>query len=663
MFNALFGNKNDKKAVVTQEELDNFKGQLQAINKSQAVIEFDLDGNILEANENFLRTVGYSRDEVVGNHHSMFVDSQTRSSRTYAEFWASLKRGEFQAKEYRRLGKGNREIWLSASYNPIYNGEGQPYKVVKYATDITEQKNRNADYRGKIDAIGRSQAVIEFDMTGRVITANDNFLTVMGYSLSEVQGQHHSMFMPPADMQGREYQEFWAALNRGEFQAADYLRHAKGGREVWIHATYTPILDADGKPVRVVKFATDITETKKMQNTVNTLVEDVTRVMSALSRGDLTEKIDGHYDGQLEKLKLDINETVDRLTDVAQRIRRSASTVSETAGEMSQSNSNLSVRTEQQAFSLEQTSASMEQMTGTVQANAENAREASSLALEARHQAEKGGEVVRTAVTAMSDINEASRKISDIIGVIDEIAFQTNLLALNASVEAARAGEQGRGFSVVASEVRNLAGRSATAAKEIKELIQDSVDKVDNGSSLVNESGVVLDEIVTGVQKVAAIVEKISNASQEQADGIGQVNQAIITMDEATQQNAALVEETAAVSETARQESENLVELVSFFTVGGEGGAALGGFTAGRRSRAQAAPASNATRRAAVPPKATTEQASGYQGAERRSAERPWSGKRNSSAGSESSAEQAPVQERKFTSKVANSDMDSWTEF
>ena len=237
----------------------NYLGQIDAIGKSQAVIEFNLDGTIITANENFLSTMGYALAEIRGKHHRMFVEPGYRDSSEYRNFWARLGAGEFQAGEYKRLGKDGREVWIQASYNPILDMSGKPFKVVKFAIDITRQKLENANYVGQIDAIGKSQAVIEFNLDGTIITANENFLQAMGYSLAEIQGKHHSMFVEPAYRDSAEYREFWARLNRGEYQVAEYKRLAKGGREVWIQASYNPILDMNGKPFKVVKFATDVT--------------------------------------------------------------------------------------------------------------------------------------------------------------------------------------------------------------------------------------------------------------------------------------------------------------------------------------------------------------------------------------------------------------------
>ncbi|RDH84680.1 MAG: methyl-accepting chemotaxis protein [endosymbiont of Galathealinum brachiosum] len=299
-------------------------------------------------------------------------------------------------------------------------------------------------------------------------------------------------------------------------------------------------------------------------------LKESTRVIKALSTGDLTEDMDGEYSGEFDILKQALNMTTGVLSNMVDQIMEGSETILTSSDEISRGNADLSQRTEEQASSLEETASSMEEMTSTVKQNADNAREANQLAAAARDQAEKGGEVVQKAVDAMGEINTSSKKIADIIGVIDEIAFQTNLLALNAAVEAARAGEQGKGFAVVAAEVRNLAQRSAGAAKEIKGLINDSVERVDEGSKLVDESGKTLEEIVNGVKKVSDIIAEIAAAAQEQSAGIEEVNKAITQMDEMTQQNAALVEEATAASESMNEEAKEMNDLMDFFDLGEE---------------------------------------------------------------------------------------------
>ena len=551
---------------VTTERLNT--GMLDAINKAQAVIEFSVDGKIQHANENFLRAMGYSLDEIRGQHHSMFVDPAYKQSPDYRMFWEKLGRGEYDAGQYKRIAKGGREVWIQASYNPILDANGKAFKVVKYATDITQQKVQNADYEGQIAAISKAQAVIEFALDGKIIHANDNFLKVLGYTLDEIKGRHHSMFVDPAYRQGPDYRMFWEKLGRGEYDAGQYKRITKTGAEIWIQASYNPILDLNGKPFKVVKYATDITGSVKASQALQQAVQQVQDAVEAAKENDLTQRIpiEGKT-GEIEALCSGFNGLLDTMATVVVKIRNSAREVSSASAEISASTTDLSQRTEEQAASLEETSASMEQMSATVKKNAENAQQANQSAAGTRDVADRGGQVVAKAVDAMARIEESSRKISDIIGVIDEIARQTNLLALNAAVEAARAGEAGRGFAVVASEVRSLAQRSSQAAKDIKDLITNSNDQVKDGVDLVNRAGTALNDIVESIKKVAGIVSDIASASAEQAAGIEQVNKALTQMDEVTQQNSALVEENAATAKTLEQQAKAMDDEVSVFRV------------------------------------------------------------------------------------------------
>jgi methyl-accepting chemotaxis protein len=582
---------------VTEEKLRNadIHGQFDAINKVMGVISFNMDGTIIEINDNFLDVVGYSRDEVIGQHHRMFAEPALASSAEYAEFWAKLNRGEFDSGEYKRLGKGGREIWLQASYNPIFDISGKPIKVVKFATEITESKQQQVNYEGQIEAINKAMGVISFDMDGTITEINDNFLNVVGYSRDEVLGKHHRMFATPEVAASAEYAEFWAKLNRGEFDSGEYHRVGKGGREIWLQASYNPILDLNGKPYKVVKYAAEITAQKQLQMTVEAVLSATAVVMNAMAEGDLTKMMEGDYEGEFAQLQQAINDTVGKMSAVVQDITETAISISSAASEISQGNVDLSQRTEEQASSLQETASSMEELTSTVRQNSDNARQANQLAVDAREKAEKGGAVIQNAIEAMSAISASSKKVADIIGVIDEIAFQTNLLALNAAVEAARAGEQGRGFAVVASEVRSLAQRSAGAAKEIKELINDSGDKVREGSALVDESGRTLEEIVEGAKKVGDIISEIAAASIEQTSGIEQVNKAVTQMDEMTQQNAALVEQAAAASESLDEQGQGLQKMMAFFDTGKEiASAPLQDSRVMRRPPAQRRPEQNA---------------------------------------------------------------------
>jgi methyl-accepting chemotaxis protein len=530
---------------------------IDALSRSQAVIQFDLAGNVLTANENFCTALGYDLAEIVGQHHRMFCDAAHTASDDYRQFWMRLGRGEYDSGSYKRLRKDGSEIWIQASYNPVFRG-GKPYKVVKFATDITLAKIRAAEDASKLDAISRSQAVIEFTPTGEILHANENFCAGLGYDLAEIVGKHHRMFCDPAYAQTPAYADFWKSLAAGNFISSEFVRYGKGGKEIWIQAAYNPIRDLSGRVYKVVKFATDVTERMSAINALG-------GALKALAEGDLTQHLAMPFVPSMEKVRSDFNSAVAGLHAAMRTVETNANAIASGAQQIRSAADDLARRTERQAASVEETAAALDQITTTVSDSSKRADEAGSLVGQTRAGAEKSGEVVKRAIDAMGQIEQSSREISSIIGVIDDIAFQTNLLALNAGVEAARAGEAGKGFAVVAQEVRELAQRSASAAKDIKALITTSGEQVKNGVSLVDETGRTLREILTQVLEVHTNVVAIVEASREQSTGLREINQAVNAMDQATQQNAAMVEESTAASHAMAREADALHGLIRRF--------------------------------------------------------------------------------------------------
>ena len=560
--------------------------RLDAISRAQAMIEFLPDGTIVSANENFLRTIGYTFDEIAGRHHRMFVDADYAASSEYQAFWQALGRGDFQAGAFRRLAKGGREIWLQASYNPILDRADRPAGVLKLATDITEAKRQAASDAGKIAAISRSQAVIEFGLDGTVLDANENFLATMGYRLDEIVGQRHRMFVEPSVAQSAGYADFWRRLGAGEIVAGEFRRLGRGGREVWIQGSYNPILDDQGRVLKVVKLGTDITERRRAE----TVIEQLKGSFAKMAEGDLSGRIAEAYTGQYEELRQAFNRSLERLTGIVAKLRQTSRSLKTATGEILSGANDLSERTVKQAASIEETSAAVEQLSTTVADNAQRAAEAAAKAEIVSRTATEGGAVMQQARGAMERIKASSGKISSIIGMIDDIAFQTNLLALNASVEAARAGDAGKGFAVVAVEVRRLAQSAAGASAEVKTLIEQSATEVAGGSRLVAEAANKLETTLGVAAESLALIGSIATTGREQAASIEEVSSAVRQMDEMTQHNAALVEETNAAIEQTEAQASQLDGIAEFFKVADD---------------YDVAPVTASVRRSTVPSKAT----------------------------------------------------------
>lgn len=473
---------------ITEAEIErqNMRGVINAINDSFAYVEFDINGFVLSGNKIFFNLMNFQLDEIVGKHHRIFVDSEFTKTENYTRFWNELREGKSHNDVFRRITKDGKEIWIQAIYSPVMDEMNRVVKIIKIATDVTDQKLLNSDNAGQIEAINKVQAVIEFNLDGIVQSANDNFLKTLGYSIDEIKGKHHRIFCDESFVNKESYKEFWAKLGRGEFEAGRYKRIGRGGKVVWIQASYNPIFDLNGRAYKVIKYATDIT------------------------------------------LQVEVEESVTRM----------AIEFSTNAMDISSKSTTVALGAQALGATTEEMNSSIEELTASINSIAQNSKNTDSVAKSTHEEAEIGSKAIVKAIEAMELISKSSEDISEIVKVISEIANQTNLLAFNAAIEAARAGEHGLGFSVVADEVRKLAERSSQATKEISKLINESVKRVAQGSEISKQAGVAFEKIVNGVNKTTQSISEVSCAAEEQLVAAREISMAIGMVAEETEKAA-----------------------------------------------------------------------------------------------------------------------------
>jgi methyl-accepting chemotaxis protein len=485
-----------REAASANAEAGDAKAQLDALFRTRSVISFDMEGRVLSANAGYCKVMGYREHEIVGKHHRMFVPDQIASSSAYAEFWDSLRRGEAQSAKFKRMAKGGREVWLGASYNPVLDAQGVPYKVITLANDVTEAEQRDLDMRAQVAAIRRTQAVIEFDPAGTVLSANENFLRATDYELREVTGQPHSMFLDDATRRSADYAHFWQDLARGQAKVGRFKRLARGGRGIWLEASYIPISDSDGRVFKVIEFATDITQRELFLQQVNQNAEEL-----------------HHASRELSRVAREMNDHSTYTTTQADVVASASADAT---------------------MAVSSVATAAEELSATVREIARNTSEAARVATSA----------VATAMQTdrtVAELGESSVQIGKVVKTITSIAQQTNLLALNATIEAARAGESGKGFAVVANEVKELAKQTAHATEDISRKIEMIQTTTRQAVQAIREIGEIIGQIndfqstiASAVEQQAATTNEIARNAAEAAGSTTKISQNIAMVSNAS---------------------------------------------------------------------------------------------------------------------------------
>lgn len=543
--------------------LPDLEQAMAALEQSHGIISFKLDGTVVQVNDYYLRICGYNRDEIIGQNLSKFSDPKDPETQNPKDLLAQLRAGVSQSGEFKRIAKDGHSFWVSATYTPIRDKDGNITHVTAVGTDITRIKAAALDAISKVEAFGRSQAVIEFTPNGEIITANENFLNAMGYRLDEIVGRHHRIFMPKDAVDTADYARFWADLSKGHKQSGEFRRIKKSGDNIWILGSYSAVRDDRGIISSIIKMVSDVTDRTEF---INAFTESLQGVRS----GDLTSRMREDISVEFSDVAVTFNETTAGLDGMISDVRVRAGQMNDEAVQIARGANDLARRGETQAASLEETAAAVEEISGNITITSQSAQQADSAARDALAVVLKGVAVVSEAIAAIERIDEHTKQMSEFTRVIEGFAFQTNLLSINAAVEAARAGEVGRGFAVVANEVRNLAQQSAKASHNIADLIGKSETEVKAGVRLARDAGTSLEQIQTAVGGVVENITGIAHATSEQSTGVREVSAALAQLDSVNQANLSMSEEYAAAAAALSSQVEELGAMMDRFHTSSE---------------------------------------------------------------------------------------------
>lgn len=543
---------------------------LHAVYQSKAVIECEMDGTILFANERFLALTGLEPENVKGQNHRRFVSAAYAGSAEYRSFWETLRSARPVTGQFQRIDNQGREIWLQAECNPVLDERGQPCRVIMFASDITEQYLEKVSTDAQLQAIHDAQAVIEFDLHGNILKVNQNFIDTVGYSREEIIGQNHRLFVDEQEQKSPEYKQHWQRLRDGEFISGEFRRVGKHGRPIWMHGNYIPIIAPSGKVMRIMKYASDITQSVEANDSLRNMLEEASTVMNSIAEGDLTRRIQGSYPPPLDSLGEAINSAIRQISAVILRVNTNSTTLKASSIALDKNSQDARkaanatadeardayTTTEKIASDAAETVRALSEMNVSIRQIAEESQKAANVAEQAVGLSSRARE-------DLSRLADSSEGIGAVVKVINSIAEQTNLLALNATIEAARAGESGKGFAVVANEVKELAKETARATEEVSDKIAAIQKDSQAATNVINAISETIGSINDSQSAIAAAVEEQRAVSADACRTIDEASASTRNVALGVQQVANLADESLSANERGKTASEQLTRMAN----------------------------------------------------------------------------------------------------